>query len=631
MSYGAYSPLMLIATNGLILNQGLVPNPNIVVGINQYSSVLPIADIQSVIANAIPAVSANLISQSTFDSIVSLGNTNFPGLTDAIPSSYTANMVASYGNTIYGTTNVIETQINRLLGNFDGSGYNLSIFSQIYYACYAYQFTTNTILNSVTNSVSLDSTFTDMNALTSGGVSNVNTEFQLFGKDLKNLGKLINPANLANLGQPYALLQQMSAVGGLIPAIYTALLFAGVTNDDIVQSNALSAITPTLNKKIYVALGQITGTNLDQILQLLDVKTAGITTAADLLNPLKLFPTSYSTLVTQIASGTTTLPTQQAQVTIYTGTTVNSALFAAYSTDIEFIALSRVIPPDQAAANIALRHSLGQVNNIKNATLPALANSVILLESNTDLGLIGNLTSPIPPAVSQSLGNLATGSNSSSTLTMYDFMGVLTGNLFIGPLANLTTDITKLNNTGSLDVLTNPSTGLYAYMNLALATPSGNVVIPSGPAIGDYPNTEIAFTGPGAPGIGLLPATTIEIANIAASYPAIVSTTTSNINIMMSQLDIENHNLSLAGVDFTILAEVGNLAGTSIVQSFGSSLHEIGKDIAAGGPAQFVAAISDTTTQPGQAVIATMREGRNLAALENAGVRADTQIPATGR
>ena len=100
---------------------------------------------------------------------------------------------------------------------------------------------------------------------------------------------------------------------------------------------------------------------------------------------------------------------------------------------------------------------------------------------------------------------------------------------------------------------------------------------------------------------------------------------------MLSQLDIENHNLSLAGVDFTILAESGNLVGTSIVQSFGSSLHDIGKDIAAGGPAQFIAAISDTTTQSGQAVIATMREGRNLAVLENAGVRTDTQIPATGR
>ena len=67
MSYGTYSPLMLIATNGLILNQGLDPNPNLVAGIDQYTSVEPVADILLVIANAIPAVSANVISQSSFN------------------------------------------------------------------------------------------------------------------------------------------------------------------------------------------------------------------------------------------------------------------------------------------------------------------------------------------------------------------------------------------------------------------------------------------------------------------------------------------------------------------------------------------------------------------------------------
>ena len=211
-------------------------------------------------------------------------------------------------------------------------------------------------------------------------------------------------------------------------------------------------------------------------------------------------------------------------------------------------------------------------------------------------------------------------------------MGSLTGNSFIGPLANLTADITTLNNTGNLTGLTNASTGLYAYMNLALATPSGNVIIPTGPAAGTYANAEIAFIGPGVPsGIGLLAATTVEIANIANSYPTIVSTTTSNIDTMMFQIDIENNNLSLAGVDWTVLAEVGNLGTTGIIQSFGSSLHDIGKAVSFEGPAQFVEAIANTATQTGQAIVATMREARNIATLNNSGVQSDTQIPATGR
>jgi len=633
MSYGTYSPLMLIATNGLILNQGLDPNPNLITGLDQYTSVEPVADILLVIANAIPAVSANVISQSTFNSIVTLGNTTFPALTDAIPSDYTANMTAAYGNTIYGSTTVIDTQINRLLGNINGSGYDLGIFTQIYYSSEGYRVSTNTILNSVTNSDLISSTFTDMNALTSGGVSNVNADFEKFGADLRKLGSLIDLGNLANLGQPAALLQQMAAVGGVIPAIYTALLFAGVTQSDITESNTLGTVTPKLNKKIYTALTTITGSDLSQILNLLAVTTPGIATAADLLDPLKIFPTSYGTLVTQISSNTATSPNQQVQVLIYTGTTVNSALFAAYPTTTAYIELSRVIPPDQAAANIALRNSLGQVKSIKTSTLPAFANTVSTLESSADFSLIGNLSSPIPTSVTNSLvGNLATGATANATLTIYDFMGSLTGNSFIEPLANLTADITTLNNTGNLTVLTNASTGLYAYMNLALATPSGNVIIPTGPAAGTYANAEIAFTGPGVPsGIGLLPATIAEIANIANSYPTIVSTTTSNIDTMMFQIDIENNNLSLAGVDWTVLAEVGNLGTTGIIQSFGSGLHDIGKAVSFEGPAQFVEAIANTATQTGQAIVATMREARNIATLNNSGVQSDTQIPATGR
>ena len=48
---------------------------------------------------------------------------------------------------------------------------------------------------------------------------------------------------------------------------------------------------------------KITGESLAQILRLLRVTTPGITTMADLLNPVKILPRSYNTLTAPTANG----------------------------------------------------------------------------------------------------------------------------------------------------------------------------------------------------------------------------------------------------------------------------------------------------------------------------------------
>ena len=47
----------------------------------------------------------------------------------------------------------------------------------------------------------------------------------------------------------------------------------------------------------------ITGNELQQILNILRVTTAGITTLADLLNPVKIFPRSFDTLTAPTNNG----------------------------------------------------------------------------------------------------------------------------------------------------------------------------------------------------------------------------------------------------------------------------------------------------------------------------------------
>ena len=54
---------------------------------------------------------------------------------------------------------------------------------------------------------------------------------------------------------------------------------------------------------MYTAMTKITGTALTQVLSILNVTTIGITTMADLLNPLKLFPNSYQSLTAPTANG----------------------------------------------------------------------------------------------------------------------------------------------------------------------------------------------------------------------------------------------------------------------------------------------------------------------------------------
>jgi hypothetical protein len=94
---------------------------------------------------------------------------------------------------------------------------------------------------------------------------------------------------------------------------------------------------------------------------------------------------------------------------------------------------------------------------------------------------------------------------------------------------------------------------------------------------------------------------------------------------MAAQLNAETNNLALAQVTFTDL--VAN--SRSSIMGLGSNLHGIGKDIAPQGQAEFFTAIADTSNIYGQAIISSFREGRNLAAMDNVGIGADTQIPAT--
>jgi hypothetical protein len=164
---------------------------------------------------------------------------------------------------------------------------------------------TSIFINSAVNSQTyLGNTFTSINSMITGSVSTINLATEAFGSDLQNLGQLINLRNLGNFGSPLALVQQLFAVAGTVPVLLVAFVNAGISEEIVLNiTNPTTAITDAIQRVMYQVLTQLTGSELSQLLQVLGVTTVGITTAADLLNPLKLFPNSFQSLTAPTANG----------------------------------------------------------------------------------------------------------------------------------------------------------------------------------------------------------------------------------------------------------------------------------------------------------------------------------------
>jgi hypothetical protein len=76
---------------------------------------------------------------------------------------------------------------------------------------------------------------------------------------------------------------------------------------------------------------------------------------------------------------------------------------------------------------------------------------------------------------------------------------------------------------------------------------------------------------------------------------------------------------------------VANLDPTSRgpIMSLVQSLPDYGVNTEQDGPAQFLETIANLSTQGGQAIVACLREGKNIFVLDAAGAGQDTVIPST--
>lgn len=311
------TPLQTIAGASLGNNQGIAIATDFVNAISTFTSTTLLSPLFSALGN----IAAANLSNVTLNQLETMAANSCPALADSTPAN-SASTIGSIlgnvtlGNSVNGFTGVITNIGNTYLGNG-----NVGVFSQVFSSAQGYIRQTNGFINTSINSQTyLGSTFTSMNSLITGNLTDINLALNTFGEDLKRLGYLIDLSNLGNFGLPSLVIRQLAAVTNLSPAIRSALIQVGLSTNTI-DSLTSPTVTLTDNEErlIYRAMLNITGTDLKQICNILgvtlpvvnsgtvsDPQNPSLTTMADLLNPVKIFPNSFASLTVRTYNQNTT-------------------------------------------------------------------------------------------------------------------------------------------------------------------------------------------------------------------------------------------------------------------------------------------------------------------------------------
>ena len=716
------TPLQLTTAASVLSNTGLRGFPA------TLQTAITTFNATTVIANFIAAVNfykaQAFATESTLTSLLSIGSTVCPALGNSIPASpvgtytylnneYLINYLDPVdGSTIdpSGFSNLIEQTCAAYLGNGD-----YGRFSQGFLAVQGYIASTNQYINSAVNANQfLGPTFTNMDSLTTAGISSTNSDLEKLGVDLAKQGNLVNLQKLDLYGTPAGLVQQISLLAGVsrqaVPALQSVMRAVGLTDTDIeniVTDNRVGLNRPNglsqnefdrIQKTAYMALSTVTGDDLAQILSILDVTTPNITNLAQLLNPVKVFPLSYPTWLT---------PTPTGSVPIFgAGGSVNSSIIPIVNSYLPTASgcdeLGKIIPPADAVANKAIEVSLKQINNIITTTLPELAktilgtvdrewdpeqsylaNDVVKVDSDVaptfyrakspgctpgdfevppgvditdtdywaettlgglstmaDLPLIQQQTTPVPSSVAQFFATeVATGTGPCGVLTTYDVLGLaLDSNDFATRLNTATTAVNALQATitaGSFVVGQTYTITFVGTTNFIAIGASSNTIGVTFTATGTGSGTGTASQ--------LAALNTIYVNMLAAANDAAMITLIGNANTAIAALSASPYVTTLntawtymanlmnvsakyttqAGVDYFLL-QAGD---TNSTKSFVQNLPQYGRLTAEGDAAQFLENLADTATLGGQAIVGTMREGRNQERLNTSGLYNNTQTP----
>jgi hypothetical protein len=410
MAESIVTPLQLTAGVGFYSGNAITANTQLANTIAAYSAVLT-GNLLTVIAAAAGNVSLG-ITAGTLANLKTLGanvSGNYcPALGDSVPS----NVALTVGNA--GFTGAITSSASTYLGSGD-----FGKFAQAFGAAQGYISLTNQIILSAVNSNGnnwVGQTFTNMNDLITAGITRVTSNLAAFGADLAATGELIDFTAVENFGTPAAVLQQLARAGnmtnGTLPCVQTKLRETGLSDQniaDLVNNNRSSlynqvadnaaplqtisrlrnanlprsavSFTPSrpgaltenefdsLQRLAYQGMCNVAGACLQEVLDTMNITTPNITTMCELMDPVKIFPNSYSTLTLPTPSGLTPIYDSQGDVNSIIEPTLNSGTVVVVGCD----QMAKIMPSAQAAANRALQIALQQINGLRNTTPAALA------------------------------------------------------------------------------------------------------------------------------------------------------------------------------------------------------------------------------------------------------------------
>lgn len=282
---------------------------------------------------------------------------------------------------------------------------------------------TNATISNFVNSKNFSrGTYSNINDLTTGDISGVSLSFKLFGNDLIKLGKALNLSTINKFGLPSLFLQNLASVSAVSEPLRLALLMSDLTVQDVNNLMMPEYVASVAQEaKVYKALTMIKGTDLKNILIPLNCATVGLDSLADLINPIKMFPSSWGSLT--VPRYTTAASSAKIYDFIYSNGGVNSRIsnFGTY--------LTGILPLDLQIACGAFMMSMNQIKNIRQMEAESFAQVVANLEvTNKDLPLVNSASTPgNTELANRELRLAALGSGNNGLYRMCDFYGAMSG------------------------------------------------------------------------------------------------------------------------------------------------------------------------------------------------------------
>ena len=274
----------------------------------------------------------------------------------------------------------------------------------------------------------LEGTYSNMDDLMSADITGANLSTVSFGQDLISSGKAIDLSTISKFGLPSNLLMTMQRYNAITSSVSLALLTTGMSTSEIRGIlDRVSPITHAQERYIYAAFSIIIGQDLTDVCIPLNCKTRGLYSLADLLNPLALFPSSYSSLTVPVYNPVPTPTNSKTYYPIYEGTGVSPRLSTLVSVDFGSY-LRGILPGDIAIAAGAFGVTMQQIRNISSVPIEKFAQVVGHIETTKGLTLVNGSTVPVNLSSAEAAIRLISlGSGPQGTYTMSDFFGAASG------------------------------------------------------------------------------------------------------------------------------------------------------------------------------------------------------------